>query len=617
MTRQIDRAALLMAFAVIVYNALAFGGVRVLDQAVSLALMIPILCLLAMQLVRSHDGFGIGALVGIMILGFLVFAWGRHPFADVEYSSRKELLDATMAASIFWLVVCSVNRAGDVRWVIAGFVIVGAALALYAGYQYFSRSELVWHWVRPEQYQGRGSGTFINPNHLAGFLELVIPLGIALTLDHRFSWVGRIVAGYCVLVMIVGVALTFSRGGWLATATGMAVMFAWVAASRRRAMMWVVVVAVVTAAVGGVIASTITAQQRIALSWREVEAWKKSTRFLIWSNSFAEWQRRPWLGIGAEHFQHRFHTHRDPWLQTNPVHAHNDYLEVLCEFGGTGLLLLVGPLLLLLVHAVATLIHSRRNPNSGLARDGPRLALLAGAVAAALAMAFHCAFDFQMEIRSNLLLAALIVGLVAALLKPGVIGPQAMSGRRAGWWRWPAAAATLGVAGLLAWQASVALSEGLALVRFARAPWGTISARDALFAANVVEPGNPETIMKLGEHYRQRSLLGEDDYERQAEEAVQWYRQLLPMTPASPWPAMRIGMCLDWLGRHDEARSMFEEMHMRDPNSKHCLAMMGWHFFQVGEFQKSREWINRAKSLPHAADPVTVSYDQFLRARGH
>ena len=69
---------------------------------------------------------------------------------------------------------------------------------------------------------GRASGTYISPNNLAGFLEMILPLAIAYTLAGRMKPLMRILLGYSALVMLAGIAVTFSRGGWAASAAGAA-----------------------------------------------------------------------------------------------------------------------------------------------------------------------------------------------------------------------------------------------------------------------------------------------------------------------------------------------------------------------------------------------------------
>ncbi|HAV64086.1 MAG TPA: hypothetical protein DCY13_17185, partial [Verrucomicrobiales bacterium] len=249
------------------------------------------------------------------------------------------------------------------------------------------------------------------------------------------------------------------------------------------------------------------------------------------------------------------------------------------------------------------------------------LALLAAALTAAVAIAVHSLVDFNLHIRANRLLSALVMGLIAALVlsRPARSESQARGGRTA------AARVGIGASALLCivsalgllWASRPVAKEAKALSRFAAAPWGSESAVQALQEAARVEPGNPETLLKLGEHFRQQSLLGEPGYESLAEESIRWHKLAAEAIPYSPWPPMRIGMCLDWLGRYEEAALYFEEMIRLDPNGKRARAMMGWHFFQVEDYAKSREWIRRARELPHDADPVATTYDQLLKARGY
>ena len=64
-------------------------------------------------------------------------------------------------------------------------------------------------------------GTFISPNNLAGFLEMLLPLALAYVLVGRMKPVVRILLGYAVLVMLAGMVVTFSRGGWVAVAVAL------------------------------------------------------------------------------------------------------------------------------------------------------------------------------------------------------------------------------------------------------------------------------------------------------------------------------------------------------------------------------------------------------------
>ena len=82
-----------------------------------------------------------------------------------------------------------------------------------------THSNHVWNLVSP--YPGRASGTYISPNNLAGFLEMLLPLAVAYLLAGRMSAILRILLGYAALIMAAGLAVTLSRGGWVAAAAGL------------------------------------------------------------------------------------------------------------------------------------------------------------------------------------------------------------------------------------------------------------------------------------------------------------------------------------------------------------------------------------------------------------
>src|SRR5207244_9823702 len=74
-------------------------------------------------------------------------------------------------------------------------------------------------------YTHRGTGTYISPNHLGGFLELILPLGLAYAIAGRVSALTRILVGYAALVIMAGIAVTGSRGSWLASSAALRVLF--------------------------------------------------------------------------------------------------------------------------------------------------------------------------------------------------------------------------------------------------------------------------------------------------------------------------------------------------------------------------------------------------------
>lgn len=79
---------------------------------------------------------------------------------------------------------------------------------------------------------GRGSGIFGNPNDLALFLVTIVPVVVALACNSRHP-VHKLFFGSTAMVMIVAIALTYSRGGFLGLLVALG-FFAWRVSPRRR-----------------------------------------------------------------------------------------------------------------------------------------------------------------------------------------------------------------------------------------------------------------------------------------------------------------------------------------------------------------------------------------------
>jgi hypothetical protein len=149
------------------------------------------------------------------VLAFTLYGIGRYWTADVEYVARQELLRILVYAFLFFAILNNLHSQEAMRTITYTMVFLAMVLSFYAVYQFITESSRVWHFVSP--YKHRGMGTYINPNHFAGFLELILPVALAYTLASRAKPVTKVFLGYASLVLLAGITVTMSRGGWIAT----------------------------------------------------------------------------------------------------------------------------------------------------------------------------------------------------------------------------------------------------------------------------------------------------------------------------------------------------------------------------------------------------------------
>ncbi|MEV5144085.1 O-antigen ligase family protein [Streptomyces sp. NPDC052727] len=234
-------------------------------------------------------------------------------------------------------------------------------------------------------YQGediRAVGTF-GPTDVMGMamavsLGLVCAVGLAL---GRSSCGVRATAAGCALALLPPLALSFSRGAWIATALTVTAQLA-LAGPRRALRIGAATVAAGVVLVGGLGVGTAMLQERIDSIARVTEAPDQSVtdRYTMWAAAAGMWQAHPLTGVGLKGFPEYRDGHASLALSSGSdtegagaayrrqplLSPHNMYLLVLGEQGLTGLLGLVGGWLALLVCGLRGLRQVRAVGGRGL-----------------------------------------------------------------------------------------------------------------------------------------------------------------------------------------------------------------------------------------------------------
>ena len=586
---------LAMVLAMLVYAPVALGATRPVHFLVVRWLLVGILAIWALRL-------GVGRTVGLSIplnaaflLLFVVYAWIRYEMADVTYVAREEWLRILVYGLFFLAIANNLRRPIHGKTVGLILVFLGASLSFYAIYQYATDSEFIWTTPKPAQYVKRGSGTYINPNHLAGFLAMVWPLGMIFIVTGWFRPLMKIALGYCVLVIGAGLFVTVSRGGWIAAGAGMGgFLFWWAWTRKQRVLSWVLLLLMVSVPIV-LIAKTQLSRDRVSGSGWMVQI--QDVRRILWPAGFRMWQDHWLTGVGPAHFDVRFPqyrpAHRD--LQVQPQRTHNDYLNLLVDWGVVGGVMFAG----LWISSVTAL--RRAWPALRKAEEDPvyfnqsPAAFAVGACLGLVAVLVHSLFDYNLNIPANALVAVAWMALVTALVgafgggagwKPGKVGKTLVILMIL------TAASYLGGSNLRMGGEirAMAAVQGLGQSDFKGMVQGYVKVHQA-------EPLNPLTCYKIAELYRQRSWQGLDDYEEDARTAITWYEKAAELNPYDAYTYVGHAMSLDWLGRHEEAERVFLRANELDPNGYVTMAMIGWHYLSVDDNAEAVRWLERSISL--------------------
>ncbi len=606
-----ERGILAVVLAILVFGPLATGAVRGQDFAVLQGLTV----------------LGIGLWVARFwinpshrlqwppacwaVLAFVVYAVVRYRQADVEYVTRLELIRVLVYAWVFFIVLNNLHRQETTRlltWTLLG---LGMAVSIYAIFQYLTDSNKVWWFVRPVQYSHRGSGTYICPDHLAGFLEMLLPVALANLLVSKTKALGRVFYAYIALVLFAGIGVAISRGGYLATGLALLVMAVWLLRYRDYRKPVLIGLVVMAVAAGGFIVHERHAQKRFANMFKNASVDNVRVRPDLWVPAAKMWLDHFWFGVGPAHFDVRFPAYRTAPLQSRPYWVHNDYLNALADWGATGGIIIAGFLTCVALGVVKTWKYVHRVSNDVSTRRSDRAAFVMGAAIGMLALLIHALVDFNLQIPANaLLFVALAAGLSSHLrfattrywVTPGWPGRIAVTVVGIG------AIVYLAPQTLRRWQESRWLTQAAA-ARTATAQY------DALTLAHAVEPANVETVQKIGEIHRLVSWEGADNWRDQADIAMKWFALGMKLDPWETYSFVHYGMCLDWLGEHDRAKRYFDQAVKLDPQNYYLAMIHGWHYLQAEDYADARAELERSLKIKSWDNPLAVKYLAIVKQR--
>ncbi|MEU5885881.1 O-antigen ligase family protein [Streptomyces sp. NPDC047461] len=309
------------------------------------------------------------AVLGLPVLGLAIAAAGASsPGAGITGMGRYLQIFVLVPAAVLLLI----RGRGDFRVLAWSFV----GLALWQGaigvHQFLTGTGA--------SYQGqeiRAVGTF-GAQDVMGMATvvcfgLVCAVGLAL---GRTPARHRVIAACCALALLVPLALSFSRGAWIATAVTCTVQLM-LAGMRRALRVGAVMMALGVILVGGFGVGSAMLQERISSITQVTDAPDQSVtdRYTMWAAAVGMWREQPLTGVGLKGFPEHRDAHASLALSAGSdtegagaafrkqplLSPHNMYLLILSEQGLIGLLALVGGWLALLVCGLRGLARVRRS----------------------------------------------------------------------------------------------------------------------------------------------------------------------------------------------------------------------------------------------------------------
>jgi O-antigen ligase len=608
--RWCERGILALILAILVFGPLAYGAVDTLPFLIIQGLASAILVLWTARLWLNPRPQFLWPPICWAVLAFTLYAIVRYFTSDIEYVARLELIRVLVYAFLFFAILNNLHRQEYTQIAVLTLVFLAMAIAGYAIYQFVTNSNRVWFAIKP--YVHRGTGTYINPNHLGGFLEMLVPLALAYALASRLNHVTKIFVGYASLVILAGIAVTASRGSWISTIIALLLFFVVLSFHRtHRLAAFLALFAIIGGAAFLVPKSEFfhkRAQQLVNTNTGQID---DDTRFDLWGSAIRIWREDLWWGAGPAHFDRRFRTVRPESIQMQPDRAHNDILNTLADWGIVGAVLVASAFGLLGLGLLKTWSAVRVTQRDiGERKRSNKFAFVLGASIGLIAILLHSFVDFNMHIPANAIIAVSLMALLSSHLRFA-------SDRywvTAGPWLKSVASPLLLVGVIYLGQQDWHLaSEYVWLDRSELASPYSPEQAALLTKAFAVEPKNPDTAYKIGEAYLFQSKEGGLRYEGKdlegltyrdlATRAMEWFARSSKLDPWNAYSFGNYGWCLDWLGKQTESAPYFDKANQLDPNGYYIIGMIGMHYFESGNFAASKPWFERSIRLQWIDNP--------------
>jgi putative inorganic carbon (HCO3(-)) transporter len=341
----------------------------------------------------------------------LVTTEGSHPATATlsvdSHATTVSLLKSISYVLLFVLTLLLVKRRKRLRWLAYTLVFSGLFQAVYgslmtlSGMEYGFFNEKIY-------YTEVATGTFVNRNHLAGYLEMCLAVGIGLLIaqlgdstnmtwrQHLRSVVAWLLSDKMrlrlyLVMMVIALVLTRSRMGNTAFFASMMVAGVIGLMLSRQATRSTVILLVSLIVIDILIVGAWFGIDKVAQRLEQT-SFATETRDEVDIYTLPYWEDYLLTGSGLGSFYTVFPRYRESDVDAFFDHAHNDYLEFGAETGIVGVLLVGSSVILSLI--VALLAQYRR-------RESLYRGIAFGAMMGITAIGIHSFVDFNLQIPAN------------------------------------------------------------------------------------------------------------------------------------------------------------------------------------------------------------------------
>jgi O-antigen ligase len=389
----------LMTFAV-----LAFGAVETWSQSV-LEISAALLFVCWGFLMATGRGEEIRwspviwPLLGLELIALLQYL---VPLSVYPFLTKLELLRFTSYLILLFLsgqVFRTPRQWRDLAWFL---VLLGFAVAVFAVLQDLTFNGKLF-WFREMRYGGMPYGPYVNRNHFAGLMELLIPVGLAMLAVPGVRRQQIPLMALFAAMPVGALLLSASRGGIIGFGCEVVVLIAllWVRRGEKKHL-FTFLVALVLA--GGLVAWLGVGQVIQRFSAIHNPEVTEGRRLSMAKGAYHIFEDHPWIGTGVGTMVSVYPAYETAYDGTIVDHVHDDHFELLAETGATGMLCWLTFIVLLAVYGLK---------NVSAHQDPVVRAVQLGTLVGCVGLLVHSFVDFNLHIPANALMFYVLAGMAS------------------------------------------------------------------------------------------------------------------------------------------------------------------------------------------------------------
>jgi O-antigen ligase len=405
---QVDRILLYGTFSLLMFGPLAFGAVEPWSIfIVETGAVVLMLLWVAKQWIEGELDIRWNPLFPPMLaFAGLVIIQITFRRSAYRHDTISQALLFCAYGILCFLPTQSLRRSSQARKIALILAIYGVVVAAFALIQGVAPNGKI-YWLRTPLMGGWIYGPYVNHNHYAGLMEMLVPIPLVISLSRLAEEKTRIASGVAAAIMVCTIFLSGSRGGMLAIFAELAIFAVILLRQKRsaRIALGLVAFAVVLVSLLAWLGGKQLTDRVASISTEARGEISGGMRLSIDRDGIRMFANRPWLGWGLGTFPVVYPQFRSFYTNFFVNEAHNDYVQLLAEMGVLGFGTMIWYLM--------TLYRQARRKIGNWTTQVSGAATLACTLGV-LGILVHSLVDFNLQIPANAVLFYVLCTIAAA-----------------------------------------------------------------------------------------------------------------------------------------------------------------------------------------------------------